>query len=100
MVLTTQDIAKCDELEKSIHKAGGRPVRESVKSAILRSPYTAEFGSAGSSCTVVGAASQTLARLSAFPKSCMEMPSKFEEALFEEWFKIGINNRKRFVLCC
>lgn len=100
MVLTTQDIAKCDDLEKSVHKDGGRPIREPAKSAILRSPYTAAFGSAGSSSTVVGAASQTLARLSAFPKSCMEMPSNFEEALFEEWFKIGINNRKRFVFCC
>lgn len=96
LVFTTQDLIHCSEVEKSAARPIGRPVRTVAKSAVLKSPFTSKFGSAGSTSSDVDVR-QLPPGLSAFPDICMCIPSKDEDVLFEQWFKIGLNNRKRYV---
>lgn len=96
MVLTTQDLIHCVEVEKSATNPLGRPVRTYARSAVLKSPYTSKFGSADSTSAVVD--DKTLRRgLYAFSDIFMGMPLKSEDVMFDQWFKIGLNNRKRYV---
>ncbi|KAL6572746.1 hypothetical protein OROMI_013704 [Orobanche minor] len=93
IIFTTPDIKMIEEMEHSVMKKDvGK--RAAVKSAVLRSPYTTDFGSAD--CKELVLYPKDIRKgISAFPDECMKSPNESEVLLFDEWFKIGFNSRKR-----
>ncbi|KAL6530060.1 hypothetical protein OROMI_028705 [Orobanche minor] len=69
IIFTTQDIKMIEEMEHSVMKkdvVGKRAAVKNIRKGI-----------------------------SAFPDECMKFPNESEVLLFDEWFKIGFNSRKR-----
>ncbi|KAL6517983.1 hypothetical protein OROMI_033684 [Orobanche minor] len=94
IIFTTQDIKMIEEMEHSVMKKYVVGKRAVVKSAVLRSPYTTDFGSAD--CKELVLYPKDIRKgISAFPDECMKFPNESEVLLFDEWFKIGFNSRKR-----
>ncbi|KAL6566863.1 hypothetical protein OROMI_015267 [Orobanche minor] len=94
IIFTTQDIKMIEEMEHSVTKEDVVSKRAAVKSAVLRSPYTTDFGSAD--CKELVLYPKDIRKgISAFPDECMKFPDVSEVLLFDEWFKIGFNSRKR-----
>ncbi|KAL6578839.1 hypothetical protein OROMI_009055 [Orobanche minor] len=94
IIFSTQDIKIIDALEKSVGKVVTRGKRAVVMSSICRSPFTTEFGSA--ECKEIVPYSKDIRRgLCAFPLECLKMPERHETEMFEQWFGIGFNSRKR-----
>ncbi|KAL6569599.1 hypothetical protein OROMI_014113 [Orobanche minor] len=94
IIFTTQDIKMIEEMEHSVMKKDVVGKRAAVKSAVLRSPYTTDFGSAD--CKELVLYPKDIRKgISAFPDECMKFPNESEVILFDEWFKIGFNSRKR-----
>ncbi|KAL6578462.1 hypothetical protein OROMI_010790 [Orobanche minor] len=94
IIFTTQDIKMIEEMEHSVMKKDVVGKRAAVKSAVLRSPYTTDFGSAD--CKELVLYPKDIRKgISAFPDECMKFPNESEVLLFDEWFKIGFNSRKR-----
>ncbi|KAL6563124.1 hypothetical protein OROHE_005711 [Orobanche hederae] len=94
IIFTTQDIKMIEEMEHSVTKKDVVGKRAAVKSAVLRSPYTTDFGSAD--CKELVLYPKDIRKgISAFPDECMKFPNVSEVLLFDEWFKIGFNSRKR-----
>ncbi|KAL6584253.1 hypothetical protein OROMI_003542 [Orobanche minor] len=94
IIFTTQDIKMIQEMEHSVMKKDVVGKRAAVKSAVLRSPYTTDFGSVD--CKELVLYPKDIRKgISAFPDECMKFPNESEVLLFDEWFKIGFNSRKR-----
>ncbi|KAL6578474.1 hypothetical protein OROMI_010802 [Orobanche minor] len=94
IIFTTQDMKIIEDLEQSVMKKDILAKRASVKSVVLRSPYTTNFGSAG--CKELVLYPKDIRKgISAFPDECMKFPDVSEVLLFDEWFKVGFNSRKR-----
>ncbi|KAL6538932.1 hypothetical protein OROMI_025258 [Orobanche minor] len=94
IIFTTQDIKMIEEMEHSVMKKDVVGKRAAVKSAVLRSPYTTDFGSVD--CKELVLYPKDIRKgISAFPDECMKFPNESEILLFDEWFKIGFNSRKR-----
>ncbi|KAL6530326.1 hypothetical protein OROHE_014679 [Orobanche hederae] len=96
IIFTTQDIIMIEEMEHSVTKKDVVGKRAAVKNAVLRSPYTTDFGSAD--CKELVLYPKDIRKgISAFPDECMIFPNVSEVLLFDEWFKIGFNSRKTFI---
>ncbi|KAL6502358.1 hypothetical protein OROHE_024636 [Orobanche hederae] len=94
IIFSTQDIKIIDALEKSVGKVVTRGKRAVVMSSVCRSPFTTEFGSA--ECKEIVPYSKDIRKgLCAFPLECLKMPERHEIEMFEQWFRIGFNSRKR-----
>ncbi|KAL6532253.1 hypothetical protein OROGR_014223 [Orobanche gracilis] len=94
IIFTTQDIVMIDEMEHSVERKDVLDKRAVVRSSVLRSPYTTDFGSA--ECKELVLYPKDIRKgISAFPDECMKFPDAYEVSLFDEWFKIGFNSRKR-----
>ncbi|KAL6578394.1 hypothetical protein OROMI_010728 [Orobanche minor] len=94
IIFTTQDIKMIEEMEHSVTKKDAVGKRAAVKSDVLRSPYTTDFGSAD--CKELVLYPKDIRKgISAFPDECMKFSNVSEVLLFDEWFKIGFNSRKR-----
>ncbi|KAL6564249.1 hypothetical protein OROMI_015699 [Orobanche minor] len=94
IIFSTQDIKIIDALEKSVGKVVTRGKRAVVMSSVCRSPFTTEFGSA--ECKEIVPYSKDIRKgLCAFPLECLKIPERHEIEMFEQWFRIGFNSRKR-----
>ncbi|KAL6584666.1 hypothetical protein OROMI_003955 [Orobanche minor] len=94
IIFSTQDIKIIDALEKSVGKVVTRGKRAVVMSSVCRSPFTTEFGS--TECRKIVPYSKDIRKgLCAFPLECLKMPERHEIEMFEQWFRIGFNSRKR-----
>ncbi|KAL6506296.1 hypothetical protein OROGR_024477 [Orobanche gracilis] len=94
IIFTTQDIVMIEEMEHSVERKDVLGKRTVVRSAVLRSPHTTDFGSA--ECKELVLYPKDIRKgISAFPDECMKFPDAYEVSLFDEWFKIGFNSRKR-----
>ncbi|KAL6502431.1 hypothetical protein OROHE_024436 [Orobanche hederae] len=97
IIFSTQEIKIIDALEKSVGKVVTRGKRAVVMSSVCRSPFTTEFGSA--ECKEIVPYSKDIRKgMCAFPLECLKMPERHEIEMFEQWFRIGFNSRKRFGL--
>ncbi|KAL6558308.1 hypothetical protein OROMI_018658 [Orobanche minor] len=75
--------SKCPEDETTV-----------VMSSVYRSPFTTEFGS--DECKEIVPYSKDIRKgLCVFPLECLKMPERHEIEMFEQWFRIGFNSRKR-----
>ncbi|KAL6586514.1 hypothetical protein OROMI_001502 [Orobanche minor] len=87
IIFTTQDIKMIEEMEHSVMKKDVVGKRAAVKSAVLRSPYTTDFGSVD--CKELVLYPKDIRKgISAFPDECMKFPNESEVLLFDEWFKL------------
>ncbi|KAL6517846.1 hypothetical protein OROMI_033547 [Orobanche minor] len=94
IIFSTQDIKIIDALEKSVGEVVTRGKRVVVMSSVCRSPFTTEFGSA--ECKEIVPYSKDIRKgLCAFPLECLKMPERHEIEMFEQWFRIGFNSRKK-----
>ncbi|KAL6514181.1 hypothetical protein OROHE_019168 [Orobanche hederae] len=86
IIFTTQDIKMIEEMEHSVTKKDVVGKRAAVKSAVLRSPYTTDFGSAD--CKELILYPKDIRKgISAFPDECMKFPNVSEVLLFDEVYK-------------
>ncbi|KAL6503229.1 hypothetical protein OROHE_023858 [Orobanche hederae] len=80
IIFTTQDIKMIEEMEHSVTKKDVVGKRAAVKSAVLRSPYTTDFGSAD--CKELVLYPKDIRKgISAFPDECMKFPNVSEVLL-------------------
>ncbi|KAL6572190.1 hypothetical protein OROMI_013148 [Orobanche minor] len=80
IIFTTQDIKMIEEMEHSVTKKDVVGKRAAVKSAVLRSPYTTDFGSAD--CNELVLYPKDIRKgISAFPDECMKFPNVSEVLL-------------------
>ncbi|KAL6542813.1 hypothetical protein OROHE_010333 [Orobanche hederae] len=93
IIFTTQDIVMIEEMEHRVKKKDVLGKSTVVRSAVLRNPYTTDFGSAD--CKELVLYPKDIRKgISAFPDECMTFPDASEVSLFDELFKIGFNSRK------
>ncbi|KAL6513773.1 hypothetical protein OROMI_034532 [Orobanche minor] len=82
------------DTQKGEENNATRSKRNCSKSAICRSPFTTNFGSA--ECKDIVLFEKKIQKgVSTFADNCLHVHSKEEMKFFDEWFKIGYNWRKK-----